>query len=315
MPHGNGDNDGSNASGDESTGLVISGGNNRASRKGRRNASAIGAGAARDSGSESGSVDSTIRSDDSIEPSSGSDTSSGSGSDDSSSGSGDSGSGTGSGSGSGSGEGNASRGQPTDRSGKRGRHPRECTCDKCEAKRRDPNAIVRLSGERKPRQVRTDEFTNDKKLNAKALEEKAISLGLDVLFEIPKHTLPAGTADHWPLTDDERGTLAERIQDVMDMLPKKTHSKMAKTLSKVMPPLGLIATAFVIVKPRVDHTRLLIARKSFNIPPHANPSQERSVTDASNTNAASRDGNSRVDASGGGSWRSGDIRIEDGIVS
>lgn len=138
----------------------------------------------------------------------------------------------------------------------RGRHKRECTCARCEERR---SAKLALPVGDEPKRVTMDQLSGAKLGNAKEIESEAISIFLDVVYESPKYFLPAGTADHMPLDSVEKKEMGKRISDVIKMLPKRKRTSTVKFLEKVMPPLALAYTTYMITAPRVALTRQLIA--------------------------------------------------------
>jgi hypothetical protein len=111
-----------------------------------------------------------------------------------------------------------------------------------------------------------------------------------MLFGAPALMLPAGTADHWPLDGMEEKMLTQRIQDVLDMMPKKKKSAMMKFLARYMPPLALLGTAAMVVAPRVQETReklaALKARRPSPSPSPATADNGKGITIQDETNLA-----------------------------
>lgn len=151
------------------------------------------------------------------------------------------------------------------RAGKRGRHPNDCPCENCAEKRNAQASDLRVEGSakrgRKPRDVSYDSLSGEKTKIGKNIERDAISIALTVLYESPKFVCPPGTADHWALDDSEEKTLIDKIQDVIAMLPKAKRTRAMKFIGKIMPPLALGVTAYMITKPRIDLTRSLMAKQ------------------------------------------------------
>jgi hypothetical protein len=216
---------------------------------------------------------------------------------------------------SGSGEGSEIGNVSGNRRAKRGRHPNDCDCERCAEKRDNPNATVRVKTGRAPRNVSYDSLAGEKDTIAKGVEQEAISIALTVLFEAPKFMAPAGTADHWPLDNDEEKALIKRIQDVVNMLPKRKKTAAMKFIGKIMPPLALVTTGYMLVTPRVKLTRALILQQQTNELRNARIRQEQATaaTEPSvNGNNATARGNNGPATQGDGGNRSSARRAIDG---
>jgi hypothetical protein len=109
------------------------------------------------------------------------------------------------------------------------------------------------------------------------LSRETIGIGVSALFELPQLVCPPGTADHWPLSQREEKTLVERVEAVIDMLPKRVKTRGVSFAAKVMPPLALVVTAILMTKPRIDITRELIANQKRAPRAPAGSSHERTV--------------------------------------
>lgn len=159
-----------------------------------------------------------------------------------------------------------------------GRHKRkQCPCEKCTNWRFANGVAVQVDTESAtdPVTVPYEAVTGRTRNFAKNAVREMLGIGVSFLYDIPTMIAPAGTADHWPLRDGEERSLVERLEAVSEMLPKKTRTKGLEFLARIVPPIALVATAWIITKPRIDLTRELIAQRKTRHPlnpNNANPS-------------------------------------------
>src|SRR5262245_5255782 len=140
-----------------------------------------------------------------------------------------------------------------------GRHKRkQCPCPKCTQWREANGLAIQLeepTGD--PETISLNSLKRGRNFS-KSVAKETLGIFCCAAFEIPTLIFPPGTADHWPLTPPEEKTLVERLDAVIDMLPKRTKSKSMDFLSKIVAPVALVTTAVLITKPRLDMTRDMI---------------------------------------------------------
>lgn len=170
---------------------------------------------------------------------------------------------------------------------KRGRHRRECTCEKCEARRA---ASVR-SG---PQPVATPVDVNTEEvLRGGAAPEMRPKLsdfrdGFAMLwsfaYQVP---MIGGLGSHWPLTSSEAAALSEQTENLLRSMPARKKKNLEKFLSTVMPAATFIIVAAMITGPRITKTQELLAKRKAgeNV---AEPSPRPSGTVPQNPTATPR---------------------------
>lgn len=175
-------------------------------------------------------------------------------------------------------------GDPTPVTGQAGRHKRkECPCQKCTEWRRVSGVALQVDdGTPAPQRVNFDTLRSKGKSFAKDTSKKMLGIGISTLFAVPHMMLPTGTADHWPLNDDEERALVERLDAVLDMMPKRTKQRGLDAIAKIAPPIALIVTAFMVTKPRIDLTRLQMAQRARQPTPRQHVPQPHTEAPADN---------------------------------
>jgi hypothetical protein len=143
-----------------------------------------------------------------------------------------------------------------------GRHKRkQCGCEKCTAWRGSVGLAREVTdSDSGPASISFESLSGRTKKLAKNLTSETIGIGISALYELPTLMLPPGTADHWPLNAKEEKSLVERLEAVADMMPKRVKTRGVEMASKILPPLALVVTAVLLTKPRIDMTRMLLAR-------------------------------------------------------
>lgn len=149
-----------------------------------------------------------------------------------------------------------------------GRHKRkQCGCQKCADWRVANGVDIQVVDPSTPSTISFDTLSGRTSRMAKNITTETLKIGLSALYELPTLMLPEGTADHWPLTVREEKTLSERIEGVLDMLPKNVKKRGTNAAAKILPPLALFVTAIMITKPRIDMTREAMQRRARVHPP------------------------------------------------
>lgn len=155
--------------------------------------------------------------------------------------------------------------------GPAGRHFRKrCPCGKCTEWRRVSGVALQVENDTAPAPSRIsfDTLRSKSKNLAKDTSKKMLGIGISTLYALPHMMLPVGTADHWPINDDEEKALVERVDAVLDMMPKRTKQRGLDAIAKIAPPIALIVTVAMITKPRLDLTRMLMSQRAKQARPN-----------------------------------------------
>lgn len=164
--------------------------------------------------------------------------------------------------------------------GQTGRHKRKsCPCGRCVEWRRVSGVAIQVDdASPAPSRVSFDTLRSKSKNVGKDVSKKMLGIGISTLYALPHMLLPAGTADHFPLNDDEEKALVERLDAVLDMMPKRTKQRGLDAIAKIAPPIALLVTVGMITKPRIELTRMLLAQRAKQTRPNVNVPQTREAT-------------------------------------
>src|ERR1035437_1051964 len=152
----------------------------------------------------------------------------------------------------------------TDYTGRRGRHGRDCICERCNDRRTGAipaetsgNETGSSPGTQKRRRVSQEnipEFVDWKDIFPGMQEGKTpklddlLSLAYSSLFELAKF---ARKEDHWQLTQEEAKKLGNVTVGCINTVPLATKTKIVQKFDKYLPWIALVGFGAVITYPRI----------------------------------------------------------------
>lgn len=154
-----------------------------------------------------------------------------------------------------------------------GRHKRNrCGCARCEGWRRTNGVAVQVddTSNTAPSAVAFDSLGARTRKLGKNIRSETIGIVLKAAFELPTLMMAPEASMHWPLSPVEHKKLTADVDAVVDMLPKKLQTKGIEAAAKIFPPVALLLTAFMITMPRIQMSRIALARMKTNANPRHN---------------------------------------------
>jgi hypothetical protein len=145
---------------------------------------------------------------------------------------------------------------------KRGRHRRECTCEKCEARRAASVRVGARPVAATPVEVNTEEILHGAASPEARPKISDFRDGFAMLwsfaYQVP---MIGGLGSHWPLTSSEAAALSEQTENLLRSMPARKKKNLEKFLSTVMPAATFIIVAAMITGPRITKTQELLAKR------------------------------------------------------
>lgn len=151
----------------------------------------------------------------------------------------------------------------TDYTGRRGRHGRDCICERCSDRRAaesgsqtgsETDSTARTQKRRRATQEAIPEYVDWKDIFPGMQEGKApkiddlLSLAYSSLFELAKF---ARKEDHWQLTQEEAKKLGKVTVGCINTVPLATKTKIVQKFDKYLPWIALVGFGAVITYPRI----------------------------------------------------------------